>query len=660
MNKITRKEFIVFGLVLVFSGLLVFVWFSPFNYHVFIGDDLFWIKNYHLSMPVDGFWYNAFTIANGAGKFRPIPNILILLVTGICKDSFDCFVGIQFLMVTINAFLASIVAYRLTSKWAPAVLITSTLIILSRFAYYAALQVMGIMESLAMTFMLLLVLCFIQFTRVPNIKWIVRINLLFLAILLTHERFIVLIVPVTYILLAKRKDLSKSQFITSLSFLILTTIGYFLIREYGFHSRFLTGAGSSSIVDTFHVSQIALYIRDGVLNLLGFNVGPDYLSGKYFLDAGLGGILFGGILSGSLFILFLLFLKQQMRKNVEIEFDLIICLVLMLGGMILASSITFRQEYRWLYTPFVILILLVCYFLSKIENLKTKYALMLLVIISFASVDIFYRQYMNNVYFLQSSQMASSVKKEMIDNLSSAELKQKEIYLLIPNETVRNWVLADNYFFELYSKIPTMNIHYITDLNEIPFNSVNDNQPLVFSFIGTQIVSVSPTALLDRNLDLQNNTVIYDFISNYSSATLNDNAHVSTPTGRGGFLMNWQDDQGITSETITIVSSFSIQYSSIVCQAGSNLIFQAGIPYKLSDGADLFIMTESNGIEHKVTEISLEPGEKDAILTWNDYNIPLADCSGEKIDITFGVDSPSGNQTADWIALASIKLVVKK
>ena len=89
-------------------------------------------------------------------------------------------------------------------------------------------------------------------------------------------------------------------------------------------------------------------------------------------------------------------------------------------------------------------------------------------------------------------------------------------------------------------------------------------------------------------------------------------------------------------------------------------MFQAGIPYSNSDGASLDIMVESHGMNQSVAEIQLQPAKEGNVIIWNDYNIPLADCSGEKIDITFGVDSPSGNPIADWIAISDLKLVEPK
>ena len=658
MKTITKKEYMLFGFVLIFNALLVFAWFSPLNYHVFMGDDLFWIKAYRLGVPLDSFWSSIFTIGNDAGKFRPVTIALMLMATGgVCQDSYNCFIGINFVMITVNAFLASVIAYKLTFRWMPSVFITSTVIILSRFSYYAALQVMGIMENLAMTFVLLLVLCFIYFMRSAKVKWMAIIIILFLLILLTHERFIVMLLPILFSLLVKRKDLKTSQFAFLLSALVLVTSGYFLIRGHFLHTMFLTGAGSTSIVDTFNTSQVMIFINNGIINLLGFNAGPDYLSGKYFLDIGLRGIIVGLFLSGTLVVLLYMYLKQQKYKKIEV--GLVLVLILMIGGMVFASSITFRQEYRWLYTPFAVFILLVCYFLSKLENIKVKYVMAILVAVSFTSVDIFYRPYMHNLYLISSEQLANSVKMEIIDKYNQTELAQKAIFLLIENDVVKTWILDNDFFFELYAQVPEINVNYVKDLNEIPMESIYSDHLLVFSLKGTQVTDITQNFLQNR-IDLSRYIIGYDFVSNFPSAIWEKDVLVTTPNGHVAFLMPWQDNFGLPINTITLVSPYDILFPSIPCKEGSRLIFSVGIPNTSSDGADLSVDMESEGKQKKLLNVSLEPAEMDGVVTWSDYVVPLTDCAEKTIAIKFAESSPSGNPSADWIAITNVKLVSPK
>jgi hypothetical protein len=245
-----------------------------------------------------------------------------------------------------------------------------------------------------------------------------------------------------------------------------------------------------------------------------------------------------------------------------------------------------------------------------------------------------------------------------------SELSQKDIYIMTGGYTViQTWYLADDYFFKLYTTIQEIKVYYVDNLNAIPINSFEDKLPLVFQVKNAQVTMVPQEVIQEvilYNIIQSGFNTEYDFIENFSSGILNDNSYVSTPTGRGAFLMDWQDNNGLINSTLTLISPFNIRYPSIVCQGGSNLMFRAGIPYTTSDGANLYIMIESTGTKQRVADIPLKPAEEDTVITWSDYNIPLTDCSGGKIDVTFGVDSPFGNLNADWIALTDVKLVVPK
>lgn len=660
IKRPSRNILMLFALVFMCSFMTVYLWFSPLNYHVFVGDDLYWIQTYKTIMLSDRFWSNAFTIGNEAGKFRPVPTALILLATKACGDSYNCFVGFNLFLITANAVLASFVAYKLTSMWLPSVIITSTVIILSRFSYFSALQVLGIMENMAMTFVLLLVLCFYNFIRSAHIKWMAAINLLFMMILFTHERFIVLIVPVFFVIFSQRKELKIKNLLSSLFALILTTLCYFAIRSSVSHARFLTGAGSSSIVDTLNLFQIAAFVSNGALNLLGFNAGPDYLSGKYFMNTGLGGIFVGVLLSGTLAVLFYLFLKQQLKK-VKVEnndLDVIVVLVLMIGGMILASSITFRQEYRWLYTPFAVFVLLINYCLGKIDNLLVKSILAVMVVVSFAAVDLFYRQYVGNVYFMYSSIMANSVKRKIVDEYGGNKSAHKEIFLIVTSDVVKNWVLAGGYYFQLYA--PEISVHYVKDMIEIPVSTITSNQALAFSVSDTKVDEIPRDVLLKSISMAQYDTVEYDFISNFSLGIWDKEKVASTPNGHVAFLFQWQDMMGLPNNTITLVSPNMILFPSVICKEGSKLIISAGLPYASSDGADLFVDVGIEGKQKRLISVSLNPTATQGVVTWKDYVVSITDCTQEPIAVTFGVSSPSGNDSADWVALKNIKIVADK
>ena len=693
MKSSRRKKYTPLGIVFILSVLLIITWFSPLNFHVFMGDDLSWIKAYHSSEFGSGyFWHDVFTLGNNIGKIRPVSTGLLLLSTEMCKDSFDCFISINYFIFIINTSLFSLVAYKITNHWRTSILITPLVLIFSRFSYYSVLQVMGLMENLAMTLVLLFALCFIYYMRTGNAKWMMLIILIFLVAICTHERFIVLIVPILFSLIVKKKMMRWTEFILLSFILLLVTSGYFGLRQYFVPGSFLTGTGGTTVADTFKLSQVASFVGQGILNLIGFNAGPDYLSGKFFLDAGVGGILVGCILTGSLTILICIFIYEKLdslRKSLvsqesqrrrgftslfskvsvcslvtnargqlykEPEFELGLVLILMIGGLILAGSITIRQEYRWLYAPFAIFVLLVFFLLSKISSQKIRYILALMIVISFVSVDIFYRQFVSNIFFIDGLRTASSVKSEIIDKYSVKELSQNDIYILIGNKTViQTWYLQDDFFFKLYTNNPGIKVYYSESLDSISIANLQSKLSLVFQINGDQVIEISQDTIQDAindNIALSGYITEYDFITNFPSGNLR---------GQPIFIMAWLDTRGLINQTITLTSPSTIRYNSVSCQRDSKIIFRAGMPYTAGDGANLYIEIKSEGSERlRVIEVPLKPAQEETIINWSAFSVPISSCTGEPVSIIFGVESPSGDQSYDWVALANLKLVFKK
>jgi len=661
--KIAKKELLFFCVNFGLSVLIALLWFSPLNFHVFMGDDLYWIKAYHSDGLPSSFLFNVFTLYNNIGKFRPITNTLLLLSTNICQTNYDCFIGINLTFLVLNVFLISFTAYKITAKWWPTIFIASLVFILSRFSYYFILQVWGLMENFALILVLLIVLCLIQLTKKPHIKWIVFLIVLYLLIICTHERFIVLIVPLLYILLITKKYLKLTEFIFSFLILFSLPIVYILARQNLLISSFFTGTSGTNVIDTFQVSQFISFMNQAILNLIGFNVGPDYISGKNFLSAGIGGILVGLFLSGTLTILAWTY-ARGFKKKQNREFELVIGLIMIIGVLIIASSITIRQDYRWLYAPFAVFIVLVCLLLSKVSNTAFKYLMAIIIVISFVSVDIFYRQFVSNIYFIEGLRTVNSVKKEIIDKYSKSELSQRDIYLITGGTTdVQKWYLANDYFFKLYANGLKVNVNYFDNLDAIPINNSYSELPLVFQ-IKNDLVTKIPDETIDelklKTISDSNWIIEYDFINNFSSGVLNDYSYVGTPTGRGVFLMDWQESSGPIRRMITILGPFNIRYSSIPCKKGSMLIFRAGMPYTIGDGADLYIDIVTNDVKKRITETHFKSAIMDNVVKTTEYRIPVTECSGGMIDLIFGVESLSGDSTADWITLTDVQLVEMK
>jgi hypothetical protein len=215
--KTNRYASVGIGIGLILSILLILTWFAPLNYHVLIGDDLVWLQAYNSGYVSQGFLRSILVMGNEGGKFRPVSNALIVLSTNLCTNHYDCYVYINYAIVLLNAVLISIGAYLVSAKWWPSIALAALALIVSRFSYYAVFQVMGLMENISMTFVLLFAISGIKFLSNHSLRWLAWEILFFILALCSHERFIVLIGPLVVSLLLERESICGEVFSMPLS-----------------------------------------------------------------------------------------------------------------------------------------------------------------------------------------------------------------------------------------------------------------------------------------------------------------------------------------------------------------------------------------------------------------------------------------------------------
>jgi hypothetical protein len=667
MSHSRTNRYLFAGLGVILAGLLILSWFQPLNYHVLIGDDLIWLQAYNSGYVSQGFLHSILVMGNEGGKFRPVSNALIVLSTNLCRNHYDCFVYINYTILLLNAILIAICAYLVSAKWWPSIGIAALALILSRCAYYAVFQVMGLMENISITFVLLFIIFAVKFIANRSLKWLALEVLFFLLALYSHERFIVLFGPLVLSLLLRRDSLKQAGLYVSLALVVLLTGSYLLVKQSIFHADIFTGTANTSVLTTFQVSQFLSFLGQGFLNLIGFNVGPTLWSGKYFLDAGPGGVLVGVFLTGALAALIVIVIRQGALTLTRTQLEIIAFLVMLIGALIVSASITFRQEYRWLYAPFAAFVLLVCLLLSAVANIRARWILAVTLCLAFTAVDVFYKPFtQKNLSFLRASRMAEGVKTVMIDKIGGSKLSKKALYLVTSeNPYIQDWTLAGDYFFKLYSNDPDIKVYYVNNIDALPTDATMAETSFVFQIQNATVFRVPNEVVqqvLSRKKFHSGYRLEYDFINNFPSGSVIPRTLSNPPIGRPASVIDWQDNTGANNQTMTLVSPSSIEFPSVPCGAGSNLIFRAGMPYAAGDGANLYVDIQNQGTTRRLADISLKPSTADKVVAWSDYNIPISNCTGAPISVTFGADSPMAwafpdSTLADSIALADAKLV---
>jgi hypothetical protein len=441
--------------------------------------------------------------------------------------------------------------------------------------------------------------------------------------------------------------------------ILILLFNYFL-KTMVFHVRFLEGTGGTAI--KFDPHQFIHFMITGCANMLGFNAGPDYLSGLSLFEAGRTGYIIGGIFTVLMATLCIVYIYYRCRSKNKISFDWLRDILLFLAlfvPLMASASITIRQEYRWLYAPYVVIIFTVAYLAGRIQGTKwLNWVLIICILISAVTVDTFYRGYLNNVFFMDGLKVADSARENIIVKYGSA-LTQKQLFLVGAHGDIKNWYFLDDKFFKFYTGDQQTHMNYVDDIQDIANYPLEKGKFIVFSvnLANREIIDITQqveTTLLDSSFK-----PVFDFLTNFKSGRINSTQKVDTPTGAGVFTMILPGDLG-NKNTLVVISGFSYTFEKMVINNGDCLYFSAGTPLEGGDGARAYIeITSENGEMKRIFTTDLIPATKKGI-NWEPYFVSCNEYAGQKVKITFGVESPTGNSNADWIAFGSPLLLSQK
>ncbi|PUA39900.1 hypothetical protein C8Z91_07500 [Paenibacillus elgii] len=611
-------------------------WFIKLGFHSLMGDDIGAWRFYQGK----GLLESVFSA--GDGKFRPVLNLFQYWLFSVFDVNYQAFFIINILFNFVIVYFLYKIIFQIT-KLDIIAFLASAIYITSRFSYYNILQVYGFMEALCLFFLLIMIYYSIKLYK--DFKWyyihiICAFNFL---IVFTHERYIVL-VPALCLLVFFHPELWKKK-IWLLPAIILPTLLNYAVKKWLFSSGFLIGTGGSTI--NFDIKLVATFVAAGLANMFGFNAGPTYLNGiDIFRVNSFVNISVGIVTIIVLYFFGIVFFKAYKTKNVFF-FRISLIFIVLFFSLMLAASITIRQELRWLYAPFIVFIIFFSYVLSKISLNKMKTCLLIIICFFIFSNDYYYKKHIGNVFFVYSQQIADSAYKETIGRYGES-LADYKVYIQKHREL--NWPLGGSMFFQPYLG-SNFKVNYYDNLNEILTNEIENEKFVVYSFDFNNRKLIDVTNQVKLNILLKNRTVFYDFLANLDHGNVNPkNGKLDTPNGEGGFPMTWDN----IGKSLTLISPYKYEYANIqLSNESKSLLITAYLPLEESDGARLYVEVEDSGKIERVSQTDLKPGKDNFV----NLQVDLSSYSGKKVNISFGVESPSGDQMADWIALSKLLLV---
>lgn len=427
------------------------VWFSIFKFHTIMGDDLnSWIMFKQSNLD---FWNYTFS-QNFNDKYRPVFNAVEFVLFKMFGLNY---VPYYYTNILVN-FVILCVFFKIVNmitKNAYISFIFSLLFVTSRFAYYDITMLTGIMEAAALFLFLMAIYHGILFYKSNEMKHLYGVLFYYLLTVFTHERYLILVVCIaSLILISKIEKKAKFATVTASVSVLLFNI---LVKKVAFHSSVMMGTSNESI--KFNIPSIAKFVGSGILNMLGLNVGPQYLSGMTFHDSSLSIQIVSLLITIFVLVIVAFYLvnpNQNKRKYLALGMALLV-----VGSLIFVSSITIRQEFRWLFAPYVVVLIFIAYSLHSIRNNLMKYAILGVFALLTLRNDHYYRGHMYNTFFIYSQIISDTAYDETV-NQYGQYLGDYTIFIEKNNNL--NWPLLGDQLFKVYSGNDNIKVNYVDRL----------------------------------------------------------------------------------------------------------------------------------------------------------------------------------------------------
>ena len=435
-------------------------------------------------------------------RYRPVYYILQYLEFLFVKNNVIYF---SYVNIFLNSLIATFV-YKFSKKLNNGIFISFLIgffYIMSHFSYYQIHQVIGIIETFAQFFALLILYICINYIENDdyNKTKLFSIYFLFFLVAFTHERFLCLapLIILSFIFKKiKNEDKSlKNIFITS-TILVIEILLILYIRILGTGKMLPAGTGGTFVEDTFSIKECFSFLISQILFIFGINAGPEHLVGITFNDtiSLIKNIIYISILFILIILSIYIYLKikyiSKIKTNNKFKcFFIDVLFLTFIASCIGASSVTIRVEMRFVYVSFTASIIYLSYILSSIHTMLRQEIIkkeqielfFLLTYMSFIGffitrnyVEHYYRRYYSKIYCITDQMRVNSLADNTVYKYGIDEiLNNKRVFIFFNKYNFTNFY--SEYFFKIYDKnyigIP---IHFINDDKDFPsdFNPEND------------------------------------------------------------------------------------------------------------------------------------------------------------------------------------------
>lgn len=429
-------------LITVICFAVAEVWFRPFFYSVWFGDDL---SNW-LAFRDGYFASNLYQALFGAAadKYRPIFQWAWFVQFSRFGDNIGAYFLINTALHAINAGIVFIAAFRLSRGATFVAALAALAFTVSRFALYQVTQVTGLLEGVALTFFLLAILALVEGALSGRVgRNLCLAALCTVACFHTHERYIVLVVGVGALAVLWR-GLAMKDRAWPLIILAAGIIFNIVMKKIIIGAPFFVGTGGT--LYTFNLLETLSHLKNAVASIFGFNMGPRYLTGAQVWELdGTPAQLFATMIVIS--AMFALWWVKKDRARLVVAVGIIFW-----AGLLLIPPIaTIRFEQRWALAPFVVLLLVLAAGLGATRPPVRKFAVTIMAVCLCSSIflDRIYAQHFDDIFFVHSAREADFAKRQLV----APATPPGQSLTLEGGPSLCQWVLLQGLFFQQYEGV---------------------------------------------------------------------------------------------------------------------------------------------------------------------------------------------------------------
>ena len=606
--------------------LAICAWYDVFQFTVFAGDDL-------RSFPAAqrGFTgYNEMTIS--FYKFRPVTALLFGTVAHVTKCDFRAVALVSVMLHAANGLLFFYILYRQIRLPLLISIAMTAIAIFNRFCTYLFMQDSALTVGLAIALFLLILIIAWPFFERPTVGRALCLVILYAAIIHTYEPYLALGLPLVLLGVCTFRSNRVAASIVAIGAIAAALLN-FSIKRFFLGTPFFIGTETRPIA--FDIPQILLFVWRGALNLVGINSGPAYLSLEDFPNSPLW-MRVVSVATAVLSIALVLgavasIVTSERRQKTRLAIFRLALYASAVAGLLLSASITFRQQYSWLYPAYLGFLVFLGFSVQKSETRHRGFQLGLTCLVLLSIPRELYLSRRHSQFFaFQAEEIASNLASTLhhIDGIGA-----RDAVLIRGDVPAESWVFMDGTFSRFYH-LPAL--EFVS--RDSPAEQTDESR-VVLNYTGAdrsfKIVQGKEAAVVAAPTHRMSFTAL-----EASAAAFVPSNQWSTPTRTPEFRIS-KNGVDCMIEVAPVEVGIQIPPTATVLHVCFSHV------YGMGDGADIEITASTPSGPELLLSRRVPPLTNNDFPVWRKYEFALP---SQTLQVKLHVFSKT-DPVADWIAI---------